>query len=967
MKLYSEKGTTPILLEKGCHEGVRRIADTLAEDFKKVTGIKPECVSELDIDEGGITQVILCATTGRSSLLDEMEQAGKIDLEVINGKFEVFQIKIVKKPFKNIEQALVICGSDKRGTIYGMFTLSEYIGVSPLCYWGDVPPVKKDRIVIHEDIEQVSKEPSVRYRGFFINDEWPCFGNWTCSHFGGFNTKVYKEIFEFLLRIKGNYLWPAMWSASFPLDGPGNANEVLAGVYGIIIGYSHHEPCLRASEEWDKVKGDGSEYGSEWNFYTNESGLLKYWEDALKRSGKYENVITIGMRGERDTSMLGEKATIAENICLLKDIIKKQKMLIAEQVQGDPPLLLVLYKEVEQYFYGSELIAGLKDWKELDGVICMLCEDNFGHMRTLPAEQIRNRNGGWGMYYHLDYHGEPVSYEWVDSTPLSKIWEQMCMAYEYGIQDAWIVNAGDLKLHEVPITYFMALAYDYDKWGYGNRESYLEFTAEWAGKSFPDASVELQKDIAYVFTEYVDINNMRRPESLHEGIYHPCNYGETDRMLERAKKVELTSVSILEKLSEPERMAYYSMVHFAAMASMNLLKMHLYSGKNTHYAKQGRQIANVFGDLTRECIHRDRKLAEEFAVFNNQKWNGMQLAQHIGFTKWNEDGYQYPLICSVEPVHKPRMSVSRNDSDEYACKNYGNPMVIEIDDFMYAGSEEVVLEIANDGTGMLHYHISALNGIVPDWIMLSSTEGDVAVQEDISIKCIKEKLTEKRESIELLIEDDETSVIVHISARNPETRGLPDMTFLPSKHGIVIGAEHFAEKMDLKNGAFAIIDRYGKYSAGVKVFPSTAVFAIDADKPELTYRFFIEEAGNYRVEILTAPTNAVVHDHSVHLMLDNHNGDRVPLELIPSDFRGGDRSDARWAVGVLDQIRISSAVLPFKKGVQELSVGAMEAGVVLERIRIFHANSKIEDAYLGPEESVWVKDTFETKEIVFRR
>ena len=373
-------------------------------------------------------------------------------------------------------------------------------------------------------------------------------------------------------------------------------------------------------------------------------------------------------------------------------------------------------------------------------------------------------------------------------------------------------------------------------------------------------------------------------------------------------------------------MAYYSMVHFAAMASMNLLKMHLYSGKNTHYAKQGRQIANVFGDLTRECIHRDRKLAEEFAVFNNQKWNGMQLAQHIGFTKWNEDGYQYPLICSVEPVHKPRMSVSRNDSDEYACKNYGNPMVIEIDDFMYAGSEEVVLEIANDGTGMLHYHISALNGIVPDWIMLSSTEGDVAVQEDISIKCIKEKLTEKRESI-----------------------------------------EHFAEKMDLKNGAFAIIGRYGKYSAGVKVFPSTAVFAIDADKPELTYRFFIEEAGNYRVEILTAPTNAVVHDHSVHLMLDNHNGDRVPLELIPSDFRGGDRSDARWAVGVLDQIRISSAVLPFKKGVQELSVGAMEAGVVLERIRIFHANSKIEDAYLGPEESVWVKDTFETKEIVFRR
>lgn len=951
MELYSEKGMTQILVEKECHEGVRRIADTLAEDFKKVTGVKPECVSELDIDERSIRQVILCATIGRSSLLNEMERAGKIDLEIINGRREVFQIKIIEKPLKGIARALVICGSDKRGTIYGMFTLSEYIGVSPLCFWGDVSPVRKERIIVHEDIEQVSKEPSIRYRGFFINDEWPCFGNWTSSHFGGFNAKAYKEIFEFLLRMKGNYLWPAMWSASFPLDGPGNANEELADTYGVIIGYSHHEPCLRASEEWDKVKGNNSEYGNEWNFYTNEKGLLKYWADALKRSGKYENIITIGMRGERDTSMLGENATIEENVNLLKDIIRKQKRLIAEHINGNKPLLLVLYKEVEQYFYGNEVIKGLKDWHGLDGVICMLCEDNFGHMRTLPMEDSRNRNGGWGMYYHLDYHGEPISYEWVDSTPLSKIWEQMCMAYEYGIHDAWIVNTGDLKLHEVPLTYFMALAYDYDKWGYGNKGSYLEFTAEWVRKSFPGASAELQKDISYVFTEYIDINNLRRPESLHEGIYHPCNYGETDKMLERAKKVEIISASILDELSETEREAYYSMVHFAAMASMNLLKMHLYSGKNTHYAEQGRRIANNFGNLTRECIRRDREFAQEFAVFKNGKWNGMQLAQHIGFTKWNEDGYHYPLIYSVEPVHKPRMSVSRNDSEEYACKNYGKPMTIEIDDFLYAGSDEVILEIANDGIGMLHYHISILNGIVPDWITLSSTEGDVAVQEEISIKCIKEKLTEKTESTELLVEDDETQVVVHILARNPAFRGLPNMTFLPSKAGIVMGAEHYAEKKDLKSGAFAVINGYGKYGAGVKVFPSTVAFAEDADKPELTYRFFIEETGDYRVEILTAPVNAAACNHSVHLMLDNHNGERVPLEVIPPDFRGGDSSDTRWAAGVLDQIRTSSVVLSFNKGVQELSVGAMEAGVVLERIRIFHANSKIEDAYLGPEES----------------
>lgn len=266
---------------------------------------------------------------------------------------------------------------------------------------------------------------------------------------------------------------------SFPLDGPGSANEELADMYGVVMGYSHHEPCLRASEEWDKVRGEGTRYGNEWNFYTNEEGLTNYWEDSLKRSGKYENIITIGMRGERDSSMLGDDATVEENVNLLKDIIKKQRALIKKHVNEDVtkvPQMLALYKEVEAYFYGDEKIAGLKDWEELDDVICMLCEDNFGHMRTLPTEAIRGHKGGFGMYYHFDYHGSPISYEWVDSTPLSKTWEQMCMAYEYGIRDLWIVNVGDLKLHEVPLTYFMALAYDYEKWGAGNPASYREYT-----------------------------------------------------------------------------------------------------------------------------------------------------------------------------------------------------------------------------------------------------------------------------------------------------------------------------------------------------------------------------------------------------------------------------------------------------------------------------------------------------------
>ena len=481
MNISKGKDLLPIIVESDGYEGVKRIADKVAEDIRKVVGEKPQVITEADLSTGGYRSAILCATLGKSLLLDRLSEKGLVDLEPFYRegeeralKREVYQIKILSHAIEGVEELLLICGSDKRGTIYGMFSLSEYIGISPLCYWGDVEPVQREAITIGKDIEKISGEPSVKYRGFFINDEWPCFGNWVNEHFGGFNADAYDRVFELLLRMKGNYLWPAMWSASFPLDGPGSANEELADLYGVVMGYSHHEPCLRASEEWKKVCGPESRYGDAWSFYTNEQGLLNYWEDALKRSGKYENMITIGMRGEYDSCMLGPDATVTENVNLLKRIITKQKELIERYVDREGkevPLLLALYKEVEAYFYGDEQTPGLKDWEDLSGVTCMLCEDNFGQMRTLPTEDIRDRKGGFGMYYHFDYHGGPISYEWVDSTPLSKTWEQMCQAYEYGIRDVWIVNVGDLKFHEVPLTYFMALAYDYEKWGYGNPDS----------------------------------------------------------------------------------------------------------------------------------------------------------------------------------------------------------------------------------------------------------------------------------------------------------------------------------------------------------------------------------------------------------------------------------------------------------------------------------------------------------------
>jgi len=971
--------------EKEAFEGVKRIAAKVAADFEKVSGRLPQIAESFSAaaaagmdaagtDAADCDTAVLFATLGRSPELDRLAGEGKFDPSAISGKRETYQIKLIDGILNNGAKTLLICGSDKRGTIYGMFALSEYIGVSPLHFWGDAEPERRGKIEITRAIETVSKEPSVKYRGFFINDEWPCFGNWTSERFGGFNAQMYDHVFELLLRLKGNYLWPAMWSSSFALDGPGNLNEELADIYGVVIGSSHHEPCLRASEEWAKVRGPSSAYGNAWNYYTNKDGLLKYWEDGLKRSGKYEKIITIGMRGEYDSSMLGADASLKDNIDLLKDIIKNQRELIKKYVNPDPdgvPQVLALYKEVEEYFYGSGQTAGLKDWDGLDGVICMLCEDNFGFMRTLPSREIRGRKGGFGMYYHFDYHGGPVSYEWMPSASFERTWEQMCMAYDYGIRDIWIVNAGDLKFNEAHLAYFMELAYDFDKWGSNSPNSIDEYTLNWLKKTFLAFSdTALCDKAARVFHGYIRMNAKRRPEALNDGVYHPCHYLETDRMLIMAEEIENLNEEVYSSLFGNGKDAYYSMIYIPAKMSVNLLRMHLYAGKNRHYANQGKKTANDYAALVTQCIEKDRTLRGELALFKNGKWKGMELGQHTGFVKWNEDNCRYPLRIQVEPAYKPRMAVSRKDRERIYSKTYGSPETIMIDDFLYAGQNRVILEIANDGIGQINYQIEKEGGY--DWLEISSLKGTVESQEEIVLGCDRRKLPEEIQTARLLIKDRETAVAVEIKAKSVNTENLPPMTFLENGGVIAIEANHYCEKKDTPEngenpgGCFTELKNYGRSGCGMKVFPSTADFNEPGsdekdENPSLTFRFKIEETGNYTVQIWTTPSNPVRNKNPLRFLLSDYGygGNSVKrmriVTSVPADFKAGNPLCKEWCQGVLDNIRVSRVNMTLEKGVREISVGALEAGLVLERILIHSAEKEPLASYLGPPESFYVK------------
>lgn len=665
-----------ICLEQSAFPGVIRVTEKVAHDVELVSGKKPQILVEKEIPEtlesSGEDWTIIAATKGKSSFLKKLEEAGSAELKELEQKRECYAWIFPEIKNRTKSNLLVIAGSDKRGTIYGLFHLSEMLGVSPFVDWCGLMPPKQEKIELREDMACISKEPSVRYRGFFINDEWPAFGNWCNHNFGGFNAKAYDHVFELLLRLKGNYLWPAMWSARFADDGPDLLNAELADEYGIIMGMSHHEPCLRQGEEYKYLRGKNSVYGDAWNFRTNREGITKFWEDGLKRSGKFENVITVGMRGEADTAIMGKNATLEDNIQLLRDVLKTQKKLIQERVNPDltkVPRMIALYKEVEEFFYGNEKTKGLMGAEELEDVILMLCDDNYGNLRTLPTEEMRKHAGGYGMYYHLDYHGWPVSYEWINSSYLPKIWEQMSMAYDFGVRELWMVNVGDIATQEFPLSFFLDMAYDFDRWGSRALNCTQEYTRKWVRQQFGSVEEETQDTIADILEQYTKIIHRRRPEALNPETYHPVQEKESSRIFEEEEQLlkKLQDVyETIEKTNPQNLSAFIALVYYPAFGTMNLVKMQILAGWNHYYANLGAVCANDYGDEVERCMEQDRKAVEMYHQMDQGRWYGMGMSQHIGFTHWNEDECRNPVVMRVIPLKKRSILVAADGTAQHA-------------------------------------------------------------------------------------------------------------------------------------------------------------------------------------------------------------------------------------------------------------------------------------------------------------
>ena len=633
-----------ILVDDKDYAGVLKVIGHLENDLFKVSDLHPKRIKKISEAEDF---VVIIGTLGKSEIINHLAKKGKIDANLLQGKWEKFATQIVENPFKGIKKALVIAGSDKRGTIYGIYDLSNQIGVSPWYYWADVPVKKQSELHVRPGIHSQG-EPKVKYRGIFINDEAPALTGWAFEKFGGFNSKFYDKVFELILRMKGNYLWPAMWGRMFYVEDPQNA--VLADEYGIVMGTSHHEPLTRAHAEWGKSNG-------KWDFTANSGALIQFWKDGIKRMGNKETIVTIGMRGDGDEPM-----TEGTAIELLENIVKIQRNIISQITKKpaeETPQIWALYKEVQDYYDKGMTVP--------DDITLLLCDDNWGNIRKLPELDSKPRKGGYGIYYHYDYVGGPRNYKWINTNQIERVWEQMDLAYQYGVDKIWIVNVGDIKPMEFPIEFFLDMAWNPEKVNAGNLEQYY---ADWAKKNFDN---QFTAEIAEILKLYTKYNSRRKPELLDSRTYSITNYNEADRIVAEYQKLVEKANSVNEKLKPEYKDAFYQLVLFPVLASANLNELYVAQAKNQLYAEQGNVAANDYGEKVKTLFEKDAELTNYYhAQIANGKWNHMMSQTHIGYDNWQQPeknvmpktkkiapAVQAVKVIAAEEILKKETSISK--------------------------------------------------------------------------------------------------------------------------------------------------------------------------------------------------------------------------------------------------------------------------------------------------------------------
>ena len=609
--LLNANNRVEIYMDANDCKGVSYAAHALLKDIKTVSGTTATLTSDAGFLKKADTArpTILVGTIGHSTAIDQLVKQKRINGNLLKGKREKFIITL-------IDGQLVIAGSDRRGTIYGIYELSQQMGVSPWYDWADVPVEHHDSIFVNKGI-YTDGEPAVRYRGIFLNDEAPCLTSWVKNTYGtGYGDhRFYQRVFELVLRLRGNMMWPAMWGWAFYADDP--ENEKTADEMGVVMSTSHHEPMARNHQEYARNrKGWGP-----WNYQKNKANLQKFFREGIERMKGTEQIVTIGMRGDGDEAMSAEADTK-----LMTNIINDQRKIIAEvtgKKASETPQVWALYKEVLDYYD--------KGMKVPDDVTLLLCDDNWGNVRRVPNAQERKHKGGWGLYYHVDYVGAPRNSKMLNVTPVQNPWEQLTLAYENGIDRLWILNVGDLKPMEYPISQFMDMAWNPRKYDVNN---ITRHTRDWCAQQFGESQADEAARILNLICKY---NGRCTPEMLDKNTYSLEN-GEWQEVVNQYLQLEADALRQYNCLPASYHDAFRQIILFPIELMSNLHQMYFAQAQNHALYKQNNPKANIWADECERLFKRDSIICD---YYNHKmaggKWNGMMTQKHIGYKSWNDD------------------------------------------------------------------------------------------------------------------------------------------------------------------------------------------------------------------------------------------------------------------------------------------------------------------------------------------
>jgi hypothetical protein len=899
--------SSPIVVDNNEYPGVKLAVNSLMVDIQSVS--KASSV----LFTGGYKnqkQIVLIGTLGKNTLIDQLVIKKKLNVSTIAGKWEAHITQVVQNPFPGVSQAMVIAGSDKRGTIYGIYDLSAQIGVSPWYWWADVP-VKQHSSIYVKPGRYTDGEPAVKYRGIFLNDEAPALSGWAKEKFGGLDHRFYEKVFELILRLKGNYLWPAMWGNAFNDDD--KLNPVLADEYGIVMGTSHHEPMDRAQQEWKRY-GKG-----EWNYQSNKTVLQDFWKKGIENMGANETIVTVGMRGDGDMPM-----TEGSNIALLENIVKDQRDIISE-VTGKPadktPQMWALYKEVQAYYD--------KGMRVPDDVTLLLCDDNWGDIRKLPKLGEHPRKGGYGIYYHFDYVGDPRNYKWLNTNTITKTWEQMHLAYEYNARQIWIVNVGDLKPMEYPISFFLDYAWDPAKWPLTKLNTYPEL---WAGQQF---GPEHASAIAKILNQYTRYNDRRKPELLDQNTYSLTNYNEFERVVADYNQLKADAEKLYAKIPANYKDAYYQLVLHPVQACANLNEMYFEVAKNKLYARQGRAATNTAAAKVKALYQEDQEISNYYNTsLSGGKWNHMMDQTHIGYTYWQQpDVNKMPEVTSIDLPEKAEMGVAVEGSDKWWPADEGKVM---LPDFYKGDTSRKHIEIFNRGKLPLKYNITSS----ADWINIRPKLGEVTNQQRVwvGVNSAKAPAGLSKGVITVSCPQGKVAIAVNIDNRPVQPR------FTDHQGYISIEAEHYSKAINGLGITWQTIPNYGRTLSGVMPSPVTAAKQKPGGgSPHLEYTMNLKDTGNVFVETYVSPTIDFKSQNGLYyaVSIDDEQPQMVNINLDPSE--------KAWRESVANNIKkLVTTHHITKAGKHVLKYWVVDTGVVLQKLVI--NTGGLQPSYLGPPE-----------------